>query len=125
MTTVAYTSADDVGTNDGSVVNYSWTPLTTANPDGAPIRATTFGDRTFQAFGTWGAATLTIEGSNNGTNWFPLSNAAGGTAATFTADGGKTVVELPLYVRPNLTVVGSGASVTVLLTARRANPLRT
>lgn len=125
MTTIAYTSTDDVGTQDGSIVNYSWTPIATANPDGVPIRAAKYADRYFTAVGTWGGATLTIEGSNDGTNWFPLSNAAGGTAATFTANGGKSIIERPAFMRPNLTVVGSGASITVLLIAAVNNPLRT
>lgn len=109
---------------DGSVKLYSWT-LTTANTDGAPLEWPQWADRCFTASGTWGAATLTIEGSNDGATWLPLSNAAGGAAATFTANGAKSIIELPRYVRPNLTTPGSGASVAVQLLARRANPMRT
>lgn len=112
-----------VGDQDDSAVLFSWA-LTTANTDGSPLEWTQWADRCFQAVGTWGAATLTIQGSNDGTNWFTLSNAAGATAATFTADGGKTIIELPRYVRPNLTTPGSGASITVTMLGRRAQPLR-
>lgn len=112
-----------VGDQDDSAVLLAWS-LTTANTDGAPLEWTQWADRCFQAVGTWGGATLTIEGSNDGTNWAPLSNAAGGTAATFTANGAKTIIELPRYVRPNLTTPGSGATVAVTLLARRAQPLR-
>lgn len=81
--------------------------------------------RTWQASGTWGGATLAFEGSNDGATWFALTNAAGGAAATLTANGGLSTNELPLYVRPNLTTVGSGASLTVTCLMRRANPMRT
>lgn len=112
-----------VGDQDDSAVLLSWA-LTSTNTDGAPLEWTQWADRCFTAFGTWGAATLTIQGSNDGTNWFALSNAAGATAATFTADGGKSIIELPRYVRPNLTTPGSGAAVTVQMLGRRAQPLR-
>lgn len=112
-----------VGDQDDAAILLSWA-LTTANTDGAPMEWTQWADRCFQAVGTWGGATLTIQGSNDGTNWFTLSNAAGATAATFTADGGKAIIELPRYVRPNLTTPGTGATVTVSLLARRAQPLR-
>lgn len=112
-----------VGDQEDSVVLFTWN-LTTANADGAPVEWTQWADRCFQAAGTWGAATLTIQGSNDGTNWFTLSNAAGATAATFSGDGGKTIIELPRYVRPNLTTPGTGATVTVTLLGRRAQPLR-
>lgn len=112
-----------VGDQDDSAVLFSWS-LTSTNTDGAYVEWVQWADRCFQAAGTWGTATLTLQGSNDGTNWFTLSNAAGGTAATFTADGGKTVIELPRYARPNLTTPGSGAAITVTLLGRRAQPLR-
>lgn len=122
MATVTPTLAK-VGDQDDSAVLFTWA-LTTANTDGSPLEWTQWADRCFQAVGTWGGATLTIQGSNDGTNWFSLSNAAGAAAATFTADGGKSIIELPRYVRPNLTTPGAGATVAVTLLARRAQPLR-
>ena len=118
------TSTGALSTYDGSLFQWTWV-LTTAVPDGLPIEWTEWADRTTQATGTFGGATCAIEGSNDNVNWFTLSNAAGATAATFTAAGVKTIIELPRYMRPNLTVVGVGATITVILVARRANPLRT
>lgn len=123
MATVTPTLTSQVSTQDGSVVMASW-DLTTANADGSPIQYVEWADRTWQAVGTWGGATLTFQGSNDGTNWFGLTNAAGGAAATLSANGGLATVELPLYVRPNLTTPGAGATVTVKLCARRATPMR-
>ena len=115
----------DIQPNDGSTILLTWT-LTTAVPDGVPLEWGQWADRYVQAVGSpWGAATASMEGSNDGVNWSPLSNAAGGAAATFAANGGKTLIEVPRYMRPNLTAVGVGANVQVILFARRAQPLRT
>lgn len=123
MATVNPTVTTDL-TGDGSVVQFVWN-LTTANTDGAPVEWVAYSDRTFAAVGTWGGATITIEGSNDGTNWMPLSDAAGAADATAAANKVMTVVELTRYVRPNLTTPGTGAAVTASLVARRATPMRT
>lgn len=123
MATVTPTVNNDVGSGDGSAKTFSWS-LTSTNTDGAPIEWVEWADRTFTATGTWGGATLTIEGSGDGTTWVALNNAAGGAAATATANKAMAIIEIPRYVRPNLTTAGVGAAVTVILTARRANPLR-
>lgn len=114
----------NAGSGDGSVIVLSYA-LTTALPIGEWYEFPEWADCCIQAVGTWGGATCSVEGSNDGTNAFTLSNAAGGTAATFAANGGKTVIERPRYMRPNLTTVGVGATVTVTVVIRRANPMRT
>jgi hypothetical protein len=124
MTTVANTVTTEVGSGDGSLLLSTWTHLTSTNTDGQPITGAEWADRTWQAQGTWGGATLTFQGSNDKTNWFSLTNAAGGAAATLTANGGLATIELPLWVRPNLTTAGAGADITVTLLMRRAQPLR-
>ena len=111
------TPTPGIVSGDPNVQSMSWA-LTTANTDGSPFEYVQYTDLCWQAAGTWGGATLTIQGSNDGTNWFSMSNAAAGTAATFTADGGKQTIERPRYVRPNLTTAGTGATVTVTLIAR-------
>lgn len=110
---------------DGSVELLTWT-LTTANVDGAPFELTTHADIVWQAIGTWGGATLTIQGSNTTTDaeFMSLSNAAGGTAATFTTDGLKQTIEVPRYKRPKLTTAGVGATVVVTALVRRNTPHR-
>lgn len=112
------------GNGDGSVILYSWS-LTTANASGAAISGAEWADRTWQANGTWGGATLALEGSNDGVTFSPMSNASGGADIAMTSNDLASTVELPLWVRPNLTTPGAGAAVTVTLLARRATPLRT
>lgn len=111
------------GAGDGSVYLYTWA-LTTANPDGAPIQSPEWIDRFWQGTGTFGGATLSLQGSNDNVNWFSLSNAAGGATVALTASGAATTIENPLYVRPNLTVVGIGATVTVQMLCRRSTSRR-
>lgn len=112
-----------LSTGDGSLQLITWN-LTTANPDGAPVSIPEWADRTWQATGTFSTAVLNLQGSNDGANWFNLSNAAGGAAISLMAPGGASTIELPLYVRPNLTTPGAAAAIIVTLLARRANPLR-
>lgn len=119
MATVSPTITPDVDT-DGICTLYSWT-LTSTDVDGAPFADAGAPDIVWQARGTWGGATLTIQGSNTNTDahFFTLSNAAGGTAATFTQDGVKQTIEVPIYKRPKLTTAGAGASVVVTALVRR------
>ena len=78
-----------------------------------------------QVTGTFGAGgSISVQGSNDGTNYAILKNAQG-TAATFTAAGIQQIVELPRYMRPLVTAGDGTTSLTATLVARRANPLRT
>ena len=119
MATPAATTTTVYGYDDGLKVVWA---LTTADHTGAAIGPETFQhtDICLQGTGTWGGATLALEGSNDGTNYFAVTNTAG-SALTLTADGGKQAVERPLYLRPRLSTVGVGATVTVTLALRR-NP---
>lgn len=107
---------------DGSVYKVQWTPLTNSNTDGSPVVATEWADRCVSIDGTFGGATVVIQGSNDGSNWYTLNNAQG-TAISGTAGLLKQIVEVPYYIRPLLSG-GAGSSVTVTMIARRANSLR-
>jgi hypothetical protein len=101
----------------GAILQASWA-LTTANADGRGVPVAGFKNFNWQGVaGTAGGATLAFEGSNDGTNWYPLTKVGGSTAATMTASGGAETNEHPLYVRPNLTTPGTGAVWTVTLVA--------
>lgn len=134
MATVANT-AKNVDLQDMQVQSIVWSPLTSTNLDGSPamgVAGVAFADRCFQVDGTFGAgATVTIQGSNDETNpptnWYPLTKAGTGTAATFTTAGGAgitTVNELTRWVRPLLAGGDGTTALNVKLIARRANPAR-
>jgi len=112
-----------VGEGDNSYALLTWA-LVTATPDGSPFEMLEKSECCMQATGTFGGATITWQGSNDNTNWFTCSNAAGGTAVSLTAAGGAQIIERPRYMRPNLTVVGSGATITVTAMLRRNQPGR-
>ena len=79
---------------------------------------------TVQALGTFQDAssppessTLTMQGSNDGTNWSTL-HADDGNDIAFTAAGIEIVAELPRYVRPSHNKA-SGGDVDVYLFVRK------
>lgn len=126
MATVTPT-VKNVGAGDGSIIEYVYA-IVTANPDGAPIQVPEWADVTWVARGTWGGATLKIQGSDDGTNFVAtpgLSNAAGGAEAVVTADKIFTIIERPRFVRPILTTAGVGAILTIVALCRRGQPIRT
>jgi hypothetical protein len=79
---------------------------------GLPISLTDWADRSVQVDGTFGGGTVTVEGSNDGTNWFTLRDPQG-TSLSFTSAGLKQIMETTLFMRANLT---SGTTVTVNIT---------
>lgn len=92
------------------VVQITWTPLA-GGDDGAGVVTAHFSDRTVQATGD--GTSITIEGSNDGTNWFELNDTAGVPIdMDATTDAVVLVRENPLMVRP---VVTGGSSTTVIL----------
>lgn len=103
----------------GGVIHVSWA-LTTADHTGDAVEIPGGVDKVFQAIaGTAGGATIALEGSLNGTNFFSLHD-QDGTAIAYTASGGDGVSEGPIrYVRPRLTTVGSGAVWTALVAFRQ------
>lgn len=116
----------DASIGDGSVKVFSWA-LTSTNADGSPVRLPEWADLTWIFTGTWGGATAKAQGSADGSTFVTtgMSNAAGGSEASASANALFTTIERPLYVRPILTTAGSGATITATLVARRANPMRT
>jgi len=95
----------------------TWTPLAAAGDVGQPLQRTDLADRSVQVTGTFAGATIVLEGSNDGVNYFTLSSPAG-AALSFTAPGLLQVNEPTAFVRPHVTL-GGGASLTVTMTARR------
>ena len=118
------TAATNAYGDDGSVLLATWSGGA-ATDQGVGLGFVQWADACVQATGTIGTSTLTIEGSNDGTNWATL-NSAQGTALSFTSLVGlvKQIVERPLYIRPALSA-GTASGIVVTIVARRANPLRT
>lgn len=104
---------------DGSVTMAVW-PLTTADHTGDALSWADWADRSVTFAGTWGGATAALEGSNDGSTWIPLADPQG-TAITKTANGIEAVLELTRFVRPRLSTVGAGATVSATILMRNSN----
>jgi len=98
---------------------HTWTGLLNGD-DGSPALYTGAGDRTVQVLGTFGVGgTIIFEGSlDGGTNWFPLKDPSS-TAISFTAAGGRAVLENVLAIRPRVTGGDGTTSLTAIMCARR------
>lgn len=66
-------------------------------------------DMTIAVSGTFDTATATLQGSNDGTNWFTLSDPLG-NALTFTAADMAVIFENPLYLRVTVNSAGAGTT---------------
>jgi len=91
--------------------------VTTTDHTGLPVSIPGAADRTVQVIGTFGGATVIIEGSNDGVTWAQCHDATGVLIA-FTAAGMNVLLENPLHLRARLSVVGSGADVDVYMLSR-------
>lgn len=92
----------------------TWGPLG-AGDEGAPISMIGSSRRTLQVIGSFaGGSKVTIEGSNNGTDWAPLSDIHG-NRLVFAGVGISTVADLTLWIRPRVSTGNPGATVIMLM----------
>lgn len=97
--------------------NILYSYLALATVDTNPERISHGKSRGFiQAFGTFGGATVNLQGSNDGTNWVNLTTNTG-AALALTAAGGAEFDTAAQFIRP-LVTGGVGDSINVLITIR-------
>lgn len=89
-----------------------WETITATNSTGELAEFPDFPEKTVQVTGTFGG-TLTMQGSNDGTNFFTLTDVLGNNVA-FTAAGAKKIHETPRYVRPSAGVGVTDVDVTLI-----------
>ncbi|MEK9725184.1 MAG: hypothetical protein VW405_17110 [Rhodospirillaceae bacterium] len=100
---------------EGQGHTFTWT-LTSADPTGTEVICN-IGDKCIQYDGTWGTATFSLQGSNDGTTWYTLTDPQG-NSITGTADRMEQIMETPKYLRPNLTTAGAGATIVAVIYVR-------
>ena len=76
--------------------------------EGLPVLVSERADGSIHVLGTFAGATVTLQGSNDGTNWFPLNDALG-NPLDFTVTGLRGILERAWKVR--LVTSGGGGSV--------------
>lgn len=82
---------------------------------GAAADMGAYADKTVQIVGTFGGATVTIQGSSDLTNWVTLNDTEGDPLAE-TSAGMFVILENPAYIRA-ITSGGTGTDVDVIITA--------
>lgn len=117
MTTVAAVTAWPFETALDVAVT-TWAGLA-ANDDGEPIRLVTFSDRSIQVSGTFGGASITIGGSNDGETYHALHDTAG-DPITLTSAALKGIVELPVFLKPRVFGGDGTTNLKIVLVARRS-----
>lgn len=82
------------------------------NDVGMPMGNSQYTDRSFQVAGTFGGASVSIEGTNDGSNWAVLTDPQG-NPLTFTTAKIEMVSEATLRVRPKVTGGDGTTNLTV------------
>jgi polygalacturonase len=120
MATIASTVTPMAAFGERKCHLVSWTPLTFTGSDvGAAIEMGASADRSVQVTGTFGAGgSVTIEGSNDGTNYHTLNDPQGNALAVTSAKT-EQVMELTRYIRPRITAGDGTTSLTVTMFLRR------
>jgi type 1 fimbria pilin len=96
-----------------------WTGLLNTD-DGDPFEGPGSNERSIQFTGTFGSGgTIVLEGSNNGTHWFTLTDPQGNNISATTARI-KRISELTRYVRPRVTAGDGSTNLTATMLVRRA-----
>jgi hypothetical protein len=112
-TTVTSLSGEPI--MSGDVVRLQWS--LGAGETGDAVKYPEFADRSVQVAGTFGGATVTWEGSNDGTNYATLTDPQG-NALSFIAAALAQILEVSQFGRPKVTG-GAGSALTITLVARR------
>src|SRR5216683_537805 len=87
MTTIVPTFSKIRGPAGGvDAIVATWTPLAASGDLGQALQRTDLADRSVQVTGTFAGATVVFEGSNDGTNYFTMSNADGAPDAQVSGD---------------------------------------
>ena len=97
---------------------HTWTGMLNGD-DGSVEAMMSTGDRCVQVLGTFGVGgTVVVEGSLDGANWFQLRDPSS-TLLSFTAAGGKAVLEAVTHCRPRITAGDGTTSLSILISTRR------
>jgi len=110
------TSTTDRNTSAGSII-VTWAAMANADT-GTAFQVPSAANLTFQHSGTFGGATIVLQGSNDGTSWATLTQTGGSNVAfSYTTAGIHCPVEMPVYVRP-VTSGGTGTAIDAVLVCR-------
>lgn len=111
MSTIQYDKAPSGNTR---TMVATWAGMANGD-DGEAIKFSQYADKSVQVIGIFGAGgSLVVEGSNNGTDWAPLSDPQGNDLYFSTAKI-EMVTEATLYVRPRVAGGDGTTNLSVIL----------
>lgn len=124
MAAIAPTITDVSPSGDGSALKVVWTPVTSAGADTCnAVHYPKHSVKSIQVTGTFGGASIAVNGSNDGTNFAALNTPAN-AAIAITAAKINAVLENTEYIQPASTG-GTGSTVTISMLLLMPNPART
>jgi hypothetical protein len=113
MATVNHGNLTQVGSSPEVAWVCTWLDLAGSDV-GDTLEHTAWSDRSVQFTGTFDSGTVVLQGSNDGTNWFTLTDPQG-NAISKTAAALEAVSELTRYVRPSVSGGGGSCAIDVHL----------
>jgi len=121
MATIKPTVTDVSFKGNGSAWQVQWTPVTEADTC-AVVKFPEYADRSIQVAGTFGSATVVLNGSNDGTNFAGLRDPSH-TAISITSAAIQAVLENTVYTQPSISG-GTGQSLTISMLFHLPHPFR-
>ena len=117
MATVAAVTTFPFETSSDVAVT-TWANLL-ADDDGEPVRLAVYSDRSIQVAGTFGGASVTIGGSNDGETYHALHDTSG-NVMTLTEGKLQQIVELPIYLKPRIFGGDGTTLLKVVMSGRKS-----
>lgn len=115
MATITPTITKDTEVPSNDCWSITWTGLGDADT-GSAVRLASASDRSVSISGTFAGATVTVQGSNDGSNWFTLTDPQGNPISR-TSAGLEQIAEVTKFTRV-VTSGGLGTSVNVVIYAK-------
>lgn len=103
----------------GELQTATWAALAAGETGDAAALVAAFADRSIQFTGTFGGATVVLQGSNDGTNYFTLKDPFGNDVSV-TAAALVQVLEVTLHTRPKVTGGDGTTALAAVLLARKS-----
>ena len=111
-----------VGRRDESCFLVTWTPVTQADTC-APIELPDLPDKSVHVFGTFGGASVAVNGSNNSGASFAALRSPDSVTIAITTETIKAILENTQQVVPAATG-GTAQSLSISMLCKQNNPLR-
>ena len=126
MATIMYTQSE-VSSIDRSVLMITWAPVTSDSGNNdvcVPLQLPQYTSKSVHVFGTFGSATIIVNGSNNsGVSFVPLDD-PNGSAISIGSENIEQISQNTQQVQPAISG-GTAASVTIVMLCVMPNPMRT